>query len=86
MAICAGDVLSVPLDYVLLASLQGTLWSGWHARPILRGPLGGQMWKPNGGPAANSLTWTPTRHGLVFDGGGSAVSWQRAIVKGYKGE
>jgi hypothetical protein len=80
-----GDAMNTPQDYVLLASIQGTLWSAWHARPILRGPLGGQMWKPNGGPAANSLTWSPARHGLVFYAGNSAVSWQRAIVKRYKG-
>ncbi len=80
-----GDAMNMPQGHVLDLQVDGTTWSGWHARPRLRGPFGGVMWKPNGGPAANSLTWTPTRYGLTFDGGGSAVSWQRAIVKGYKG-
>jgi len=82
----SGDAMNSPQDYVLDLQVEGTTWSGWHARPRLRGPFGGLMWKPNDGPVVNSLTWTPTRYGLVFDGGGSAVSWQRAIVKGFKGE
>jgi len=80
-----GDAMSVALAYVLDLQIDGTTWSAWHARPRLRGPLGGLMWKPNSGPTGSSLTWTPTRYGLTFDAGGSGVSWQRAIVKRYKG-
>lgn len=75
-----GNTLVTPVTSVLVPSRSGTAWSSWGLAFVttMLPSLGGFHWNPNS--AVSGLTWTPTRAGILIDGGGSASSFNTVIT------
>lgn len=75
-----GNTIAEPGSFALISQRSGTAWSSWGLALLAQQlpALGGLHWNPNS--AVSGLTWTPTRAGIVVDGGGSAAAFNTAHI------
>lgn len=60
---------------IISGQCEGTFWTSWAMRQLGYGALGDTGWGSSLSDIPISLTWTPTRCGIIGDANGSNVTW-----------